>query len=202
MEEFKPNSHKYREEQRASEDRQRTGKVVSGKVKARKKSGVQKFADRFISDDADNLKSYISEDIIIPGIKNIIEDIVIKGIRIVLRGQTGERRNDRTPGSRISYRDCYDRDARSNNYIRANTSRYSYDDIIFDNIQDAKDTLAKLDEIVETYKMVCVADLYDCVGITASTTDYKYGWTDIRSARIESTRDGYFLKLPKALPLD
>lgn len=202
MEDYKPNSHKYREEQRAAEDRQKTDKVVSGKVKTRKKSGVQKFADRFISEDADNLKSYISEDIIIPGIKNIIEDIVIKGIRILLRGQTGERRNDRTPGSRVSYRDCYDRDARSSNYIRANTNRYSYDDIIFDNLQDAKDTLSKMDEIVDTYRQVFVADLYDLVGMTASTSDHKYGWTDIRSARIESTRDGYLLKLPKALPID
>lgn len=202
MEEYKPNSHKYREEQRSSEDRQKTGKVVTGSIKAKKKSGMQKFADKFISDDADNLKTYISEDIIIPGIKNIIEDIVIKGIRILLRGQVGSRKDSVVPGSKVSYRDCYDRDSRSNNYIRANTNRYSYDDIIFDNLADAKEVLSKLDEIVETYKMVCVADLYDCVGITASTTDYKYGWTDIRSARIESTREGYFLKLPKALPLD
>lgn len=202
MEDYKPNSHKYREGQIASEDKQKTGKVVSGNVKTRKKNGVQKFADRFISDDADNLKTFISEDIIIPGIKDIIESIVVKGIRILLRGQTGERRNDRTPGSRVSYRDCYDRDAHSSNYIRANTSRYSYDDIIFDDIRDAKETLAKMDEIVATYRQVFVADLYDLVGMTATTADHRYGWTDIRSARIESTRDGYLLKLPKALPID
>lgn len=202
MDDYRPNSHKYREEQRASEERQKVGKVVSGTVKSKKKSGMQKFADRFISEDADNLKSYISEDIIIPGIKNIIEDIVIKGIRILLRGQTGSRKDSNIPGTRVSYRDCYDRDSRSNNYIRANSSRYSYEDVIFDNIADAKEVLSKMDEIVDTYKMVCVADLYDLVGITASTTDYKYGWTDIRSARVESTREGYLLKLPKALPLD
>lgn len=202
MEDYTPNSHKYREKQRASEERQKVEKVVSGNVRAKKKNGMQKLADRFISEDADNLKSYISEDIIIPGIKNIIEDIVIKGIRILLRGQSGSRRDSNVPGSRVSYRDCYDRDSRSNNYIRANSSRYSYEDVIFDNIADAKEVLSKMDEIVDTYKMVCVADLYDLVGITASTTDYKYGWTDIRSARVESTREGYLLKLPKALPLD
>lgn len=202
MEDYKPNSHKYREEQQASENRQKVEKVVSGKIKSRKKNGMQKFADRFISDDADNLKSYISEDIIIPGIKNIIEDIVIKGIRILLRGQTGARKDNSVPGSRVSYRDCYDRDARSNNYVRANTSRYSYEDIIFDKIDDAKEVLSKMDEIVDTYRQVFVADLYDLVGMNASTADHRYGWTDIRSARIESTRDGYLLRLPKALPID
>ena len=202
MEEFKPNSHKYREEQRmASEERQRAEKVVSGKVKTKKKSGAQKLVDRFISDDAENIKTYVSEDIIIPGIKNMIEDIVTKGIRILLRGSVGDRRDSRTPASRVSYRDCYDRDTRSNNYIRANT-RYSYEDVIFDNIHDAKEVLSKMDEVVETYKMVSVADLYEFAGINASTTDHKYGWTDIRSARIESTREGYQLRLPKAVPID
>lgn len=201
MEDYKPNSFRYREEQRSLEEKKKAEKVVNGVVKTKKKNGVQKFADRFIPEDAENIKSFISEDIVIPGIKNIIEDIVVKGIRILLRGQVSERKDSRTPASRVSYRDCYDRDVRQSNYIRA-TSRYSYDDIIFDNLQDAKEVLSKMDEIVETYKMVCVADLYELVGSTPSTTDYKYGWTDIRSARIESTRDGYFLKLPKALPLD
>lgn len=201
MDEFKPNSHKYREEQRTSEDKQKVEKVVSGNVKTKKKNGVQKFADRFISDDADNIKSYISEDIIIPGIKNIIEDIVTKGIRILLRGQTSDRRDSRTPASRVSYKDCYDRDNRTNGYIRP-VNRYSYEDVIFDRLDDAKEVLSKMDEIVETYKMVCVADLYEMVGITPSTTDYKYGWTDIRSAKIEPTREGYFLRLPKAVPID
>jgi hypothetical protein len=201
MDEFKPNSHKYREEQKASEERQKTEKVVSGKVTTKKKTGVQKFADRFISEDAANIKSYISEDIIIPCIKNLIEDIFTKGIRILLRGQVDDRRDGRTPASRVSYNGCYDRDNRNSSYVRS-SSRYSYEDIIFDNLHDAKEVLAKMDEIVDTYKMVCVADLYDLVGMVASTTDYKYGWIDIRSARIEPTREGYFLKLPKAIPLD
>jgi hypothetical protein len=40
------------------------------------------------------------------------------------------------------------------------------------------------------------------VGITGNYTDNKYGWTDIRSASVNRTRDGYALKLPKALPLN
>lgn len=201
MEDYKPNSYKYKEEQKASEERQKVEKVVSGKVKTKKKNGVQKFADRFIAEDADNIKSYISEDIIIPGIKDIIENIVTKGIRLLLRGQISDRRDSRTPASKVSYRDCYDRDVRSGSYIRAN-SRYSYEDVIFDNVQDAKEVLSKMDEVIDTYKMVSVADLYEFAGIGASTTDHRYGWTDIRSARVEPTRDGYFIRLPKAIPLD
>jgi len=51
--------------------------------------------------------------------------------------------------------------------------------------------------------MVSVADLYELVGIQGSYTDNKYGWTkNIRNASVVRVRDGYLLKLPKALPFD
>ena len=55
---------------------------------------------------------------------------------------------------------------------------------------------------METYGLVRVADLYDLVGITGSYTDNKYGWTNIRNVEPIRVRDGYMLKLPKAMPID
>ena len=52
------------------------------------------------------------------------------------------------------------------------------------------------------YGTVSVADLYDLVGISGNYTDNKYGWTNIRNAEPIRVRDGYMLKLPKALPLN
>ena len=49
--------------------------------------------------------------------------------------------------------------------------------------------------------MVSVMDLYDLVGITGQYTDNKYGWTNLRNAEPVRTRDGYMLKLPRAIPL-
>jgi hypothetical protein len=60
-----------------------------------------------------------------------------------------------------------------------------------------------MDDIINRYGVVSVGDLYDLAGI--STTNYtvnKYGWTNIRSAHVVRTRDGYLLKLPRALPLN
>ena len=59
-----------------------------------------------------------------------------------------------------------------------------------------------MDELIEHYGIVSVADLYDLVGITGSYTDNKYGWTDIRTAQVVRVRDGYKIKLPRAIPLD
>lgn len=51
-----------------------------------------------------------------------------------------------------------------------------------------------MDELIDTYKLVSVADLKDLVGITGNYTDNRYGWTSIRSAEVVRVRDGYTIK--------
>ena len=67
---------------------------------------------------------------------------------------------------------------------------------------DQEDVLMRMDELMETYGLVRVADLYDLVGITGNYTDNKYGWTNIRNAEIVRVRDGYMIKMPRAVPID
>ena len=59
-----------------------------------------------------------------------------------------------------------------------------------------------MDELLETYDIVSVADLYDLVGKTCNYTDNKYGWTNLRNAEPVRVRDGWLLKLPKAGPIN
>ena len=60
----------------------------------------------------------------------------------------------------------------------------------------------RMDELVESYGVVRVADLYDLVGLTGNFTDNKYGWTNVKNAQIVRVRDGYMIKMPRALPID
>lgn len=50
--------------------------------------------------------------------------------------------------------------------------------------------------------MVTVADMYDLAGLTAPFTAQRYGWFNIRTAEVIRGRDGYYLKMPKAMPID
>ena len=79
---------------------------------------------------------------------------------------------------------------------------YNYDDIILDTRREAEEVLDRMQDLIDSYGMVSVADLYDLVGINGSYTDNKYGWTHLRSTDVQRVRDGYLLKLPKALPFD
>ena len=108
MEEYKPNSHKSKEEQQTAPPEKKVEKVVSGSVKSRKKSEIQKFADVFIQEDAQKVKSYILMDVLVPAVKKAISDIVTNGIDMILYGETGRTKKNGT-ASKVSYRSYYDK---------------------------------------------------------------------------------------------
>lgn len=196
MEEYKSNSHKSRQNQNDDIPEKRVEKVVSGSVKSKKKNGLQKITNVFVPDD---VKSYIFEDIVVPAVK----DIILDAVRAFL-GVSGNSRGGRSStSSKISYRKYYDNlDRRDSGNVSRTRTGYDYDDIILESRGEAEDVLERMDELIATYQVVSVADFYDLVGVSGNYTDNKYGWTDIRNASVIRVRDGYMIKLPKALPLN
>ena len=199
---YEPNSHKYKEEQKKKQvsEEKKIEKVVSGKVKTKKKSEIKKFTDLFISEDANSVWNYIVSDILVPSIKKTISDIVTNGIDILLNGEPSSKK--KSSGSKVSYRSYYD----SQNDYRSNIStksRFDYDDIVFETRGDAERTLDLMQEIIDQYEFVSVADLYDMVDLVAPHTANRYGWTSIRNACvIRETGGGYVIKLPRAKVID
>lgn len=202
MADYPDNSHSARDKQREdSPPEKKVEKVVSGAVKTRKKSEAKKFASIFVPEDTTSVKSYILMDVIVPGIKNALADVV----SIVLFGESGRIGGaKKSPGSKVSYQRYYDdrRDDRRDYSKPRTVTGYEYDDIIIQGRGEAELVLEQLEEIIAAYGVANVADLYDLVGITGrSFTDNKYGWTDIRNAKVVRVRDGYILQLPRALPI-
>lgn len=204
MENYKPNSHRSKEEQKDSGvEKKEIKKVVQGTAKVKKKGKTSKFASMFISEDATNVKSYIVADVLVPAAKKLVSDIVKDGIEMILYG--GVNRSKRSSGFRADYVSYNRYSDRKYEDRRLDDSRarsgYSYDDVILETRGEAEEVLDAMDNIIEEYGMVSVMDLYDLVGITGQYTDNKYGWTNIRNAEPVRTRDGYMLKLPRAIPL-
>ena len=200
---YTPNSHKYKERQKQESTREkRVEKVVHGSVKAKKRNSVSKFADAFISDDVGNVKSYVVTDILIPAIKNTILDIITDSANMIFGGSA--RRKSNTPASRVSYGSFFN-DSRSSSRRfeeRSAKPRYSYDQFTFDHRNDAMDVLSTLREALDLYGQVTVADFYDAIGVTGEFTDNEYGWINLSTAEVIRTREGYVIKLPRALPIE
>ena len=197
MEEYRSNAHKTRDINNEPIPEKKIEKIVRGNVVAKKKGTLQKLAELIVPEDVNDVKNYILEDIIVPTIKDGILDVVKAMLGV--NGRGGDRNARRA--SKVSYSSYYDSDRRDATRTRTRTG-YDYDDILLDNRGEAEDVIARMDELIATYGIVSVADLYDLVGITGSYTDNKYGWTDIRAAHVIRVSDGYMIKLPKALPLN
>lgn len=203
---YTPNSHKYREEQKqlASEEK-RVQKVVKSPVKT-KTNEARKLADIFISEDISNVKSYIFMDVLVPAIKKAIYDIVTNGIDMFLYGGTGKGKNS-SGSAKVSYRNYYDQKNNNSSGYRGsenNQSRngFDYDDLIFSNRGEAEAVKQQMQDAIVKYGLVTVADLYDMAGLNAPYTSQKYGWIQLSSAEVIRTRDGYMIKLPRAVPID
>lgn len=203
---YKPNSFKSKEE--AEQKREKPQPVVSGTAKRINKSEVRKLADVFLPGDVDNVKTYIVSDVLVPSIKNAVSDIVKTGIDILLYGEDrGGSRNKRASKTSYTSYSSYYNDGNRGDYhdryaTRKNESGYSYADILIPTRAEAEEVLSGMGDILDTYGTVSVADLFDLCGITPEFTDNKYGWKNIATARVARVRDGYVIKMPKAIPLD
>ena len=200
MEDYKSNSDKSRQEQQSEK---KVEAVITGKAKTRKKGEMQKFADVFIAEDANNVKSYILMEVIIPAVKKAISDIVTTGIDMILYGEAGRSRKNGA-ASKVSYRNYYEQESgRTRAGSAGRRSSFDYDDVIFDTRGDAEAVLDAMNDIISQYGTVSVSDFYDLSRVPNDNyTMNRYGWTNIGGATAVRVRDGYILKLPRAIPLN
>ena len=181
--------------------------VAKGKV--REPSAAKKAARKFLSDDVHNVKDYIVDDVVIPGIKGAIMgalDMALNG------GRGGYSYGPSNRGGRSRkvdygrrYRDDDRRDRVERRERRDHYEGRGWDDeVIVDTRVEAEEILKALDDIIERYSYARVADLYELAQISVGN-DYtlnNYGWSDIRAAKVIKVRDGWLIDMPRAIPLD
>lgn len=186
-------------------------KVTHGKVVQKKKSFGRKFAEAFGAREGQGVIDYILYDIVIPATKNMIVDSIINGAEMAILGEVRDRRRSNGYSSstsryrydRVSYRDDCDRRDRRDNYEDRHIPRglHDYEDILFDNQQDAEDVIQSMLNMLDTYGQVTVQDLYGLVGITPEYTVGNYGWRNLRDVHSRRIRDGWVIELPRAVAL-
>lgn len=197
MIDYQPNSHKSKETSKAPTTEKKVQKVVTKPVKT-KKNTTRKFADVFISEDAANVKSYILFDVLVPSIKKAFSEIVKDGVDMILYGKSGAKKNNST--GYVSYSKYYGDSKPAPS--QSGSSRFFYEDVVFQSRGEAEAVYEQMQDIIETYGFVTVADLYDMVDLTPPYTANKYGWTNLRNSDVVRIRDGWIVKLPKAMPID
>ena len=201
MYDYKPNSHRFKEEQKAVEEKKKVEKVVSGAVQTKKKSVVDKAAETFVSD--------IVSDVLIPAAKKTVSDVVKTvfdiardGIDALLYGDKGRPRGD-SPVRR-AYTKYYDSGSTRSRFDEDNKAkpRVEFDEIVYTSRGEAEIVLDEMKDRVREYGMVTVSDMYEMSGLSQPYTSNKYGWTNLSTAEVVRIKDGCIIKLPKVKVLD
>ena len=198
-----PNSNKYRE--KSKKEDYRLEKITKGTVKKSQSSSLQKFTKAFIPEDSKSIKDYIIEES-----PNLIKSFLRRLFQNLLdsylpeNGRYGPSNKSifgtRNSGTR------YDAirvggSAGTGIKTRNVNTVYEYENVTFQIYEDAQDVLDNLYDCLERYEKVRVFDLYDLAGVSANAVDRNYGWTDLMGTRIISTKDGWVIDLPRAIPL-
>lgn len=206
---YSGNTNKSKESKRPPKDEKNVEKVITGVVVQRKKSLGRKIADTFVGDNMHNVGNFVLYEVIIPAAKSLVSDAVSQGVERSLWGDSrprssgGHRRNyiSYENMSRSNQRPDRRNDGRREVSYRARAN-HDFNEIVVPDRGEAEDVLDRLGDLIETYRVATVNDLYDLVGITGNFTDDKWGWDDLRTAHITRVKDGYLLNLPKTSPID
>lgn len=165
-----------------------------------KKGGKLKRA--FVSEDIVDVKDYVFMDVFIPALKKLIIDIFYNGLNALFYGNSANRTG--SPVGRVSYLQ-YDKMSKNSgaNLIQANHVRspYEYSRIIFKKKEDADTVLNIMDEILERYGKVSVADMMQQIKKTPSGVDWDWGWKDLRGAEVMYSNNGWIIDLPKVVSI-
>jgi hypothetical protein len=185
--------------------------VDKEQVIVQKKSLGSKFADAFISDAAKDVKSYILEDVIIPGVK----DTIINCLEMIFFGGTSSRRsarvsrlNDSNSNYRAFYQSEYDsygapprrRERSGRRYPREDSygDRIDYRNIIVRDRGAAEEIVSTLRGRIEKYGEATKADLFELIDTPSSYQDNNWGWSNPRDIGIRRVSSGYLIDVADA----
>lgn len=183
-------------------DRTPNEKVVSGTVTRRKKPLSE------IGSNSHGLFEHILNEVLLPAAKNMLSDAVSQGIDRLLFGESRSRNSNNKSGYTSYNRVPMNRNIPGSTYndrrdmSRQSRANHNFDEIILADRAEADEVIERLRDLVDRYEQATVNDLYELIGITGSFTDDKWGWTDLRSAGVRTTRGGYLLNLPRTEPLE
>lgn len=178
--------------------------VVSKKdIISQKKTPWGTFVENFMQGDADDIKNWFIDDILIPGIKNTILDALgmlffKDSRREYTRGQSGYDRE------RVSYNSYYKSDRRRDNYEREErkSKKIDYKNIVLKDKEKAKRVVDEMYQRIDDYDQVSIAEMLDSMELTGSYNDNNWGWTSKKDIGIRRVSNGWLIDVADAEPID
>lgn len=182
--------------------------VKKGNVAKKKRTVMDKFKDAFLG-ESENLGDYVLYDVLVPAFRDTVSDMGFGIIeKLFGNGRSRHSANSRVVRDRgrsyVSYNSqSSGRNGRDDrrDIDRGSRARHDFDNVIFTNKWEAEEVLAHLVDLTVEYGEATVREFYELSNIEADFTDDRYGWTTLRDAYVDRTRQGYVIVFPPTRPL-
>lgn len=189
------------EKKKKAEKEKKVEKVVSS-AKEIKPSLGERMKDIFFSGDFTGAARYVATEVLLPAMRNLIVETVSTAVERAVYGET-RRRPRSAHDPRPQYR--YDRAGRNSErrgYVPdqplppSSRRHVSVNDVVLGTREEAELVLERMNDIIDQYEVVSVADFKELCGLPNHYVDNTWGWHTLVSAVIRQDRTGYILILP------
>lgn len=196
----------YKEMIHLAEEKVIDAEIVDNKPAAKKikKPLGQRFKEAFFVTSKEELKRFIVQEVIMPGVRDILSDIISRGSDKLLYGDGRGRRSSR--GSRgasfVSYQEYYDKGKKNTSYKTA--GGYTSEGIHWDGPAAEDRANSVLDwcaEQLELYERFTAYQFYSECGMTTDHSDENWGWTSIEGFKAVREGHGWSIYTPKPVRL-
>lgn len=184
--------------------------VVTGTTKVKRKNWFQRTGELlFAQTDSSTVGQYLVTDIVVPYFRKIIFDLVTSTVDMFLYG--GSAPTNRPQPGRGTYTNYSSGYSYNRQWIPQNTKSvvtgtdvFNFEKVYFDSKRDAMAVLDSMCEILSRYNLVTVAQFYSLANQEIDNVQAnKFGWFNLDGADVVRDFSGsFFIKLPKACPLD
>lgn len=203
MEDFPANSAKART--RSEEPSTEKIERVTTAEAVRRKPGLgRQFKETFIGGSARSAIEYMTMEVVIPTVRDMMAEALQSGIERLIYGDTRPRRGGAVPPSysnvgHVNYqRMSSGAPTRppsnpSRMLSRRSRARQDFDEIVIPTRTEAEEVLDRMYDILSRHGVVLVSELYELTGISSNHVDHKWGWTRLQGAKVARLRSGGFL---------
>jgi hypothetical protein len=184
-------------------------KIIAGEVVQRRKRLSRRFTEAFFGDErvGDAVENFIAE-ILVSAFKSMVSDTVGQFSNALRDGSdkflygTTRRTITTARGPYTSYNRITGARPAYNQISDRGRSLHEFDEVILQSRGEAEDVLDRMRELIDQFDVATVADFYDLVGITSDFPEERWGWSDLRSAKVTHVRGGYLISMPKTQPVE
>lgn len=170
--------------------------------KEKKVTGLAKLGKAIINDDFDQIGKSLVDDILIPSLKNTFAALGKNFIDMLFFGESkGNYYGQGASGYHNSYKSNNGNNNNNKPVMQEIGDCFAFASPAIATRGDAERIIYKLNKVLDEWGYVEVSNMYELVNEIAPYTYNGYGWYNLNEAKAALGRDGYYIRLPKPIPL-